>query len=93
MVQLDDGSRLEIASVHSLRWYQDASKQTSGLVSHPESNYGDHIIGYYPCGQSSGEWLYPETMGVSGRLPGLEPAALEGFSRYLTSKYGVSTRR
>lgn len=83
----DDGQRNGPASIHSLAWRRDAAKQVSTMVRHLEEKYGDHIVGYHPCGQTSAEWFY-EGMW-DGRLASFEGAARDGFRRYLRGKYGT----
>ncbi len=74
-----------LASIHSLVWRGDAARQVRLLVEHLEEKYGDRIIGYHPCGQSTAEWFY-EGMW-QGKLSGYEPPALAGFRDFLREKY------
>jgi beta-galactosidase len=80
----DDGSR-RLASVHSLAWREAAARQVSALVAHLERKYGDHVLGYHPCGQHTGEWFYEKMW--EGRLTSLEPVAETAFRRFLSEKY------
>jgi hypothetical protein len=86
----DDGQRNGPASIHSLAWRRDAARNTAALVRHLEAKYGDHMVGYHPCGQTSAEWFY-EGMW-DGRLSGLEGAGEAGFRAYLRGKYATEAR-
>lgn len=84
----DDGERDGGASIHSRRWREDASRQIRLMVRHLEEKYGDRIIGYHPCGQTSAEWFY---IGMwDGRLTGFEEAAATAFRGYLRRKYATT---
>ncbi len=78
----DNGERGQ-ASVASSIWRQEAGEALRGLVRYLESRYGNHIIGYHPCGQNTGEWFYDRVW--EGLLPGFEPPMLAAFRRYLRS--------
>ncbi|MBI3923514.1 MAG: beta-galactosidase [Armatimonadetes bacterium] len=82
-----DGKRNGPASIHSAAWRRDASRQIAILVKHLEEKYGDRIVGYHPCGQTSAEWFF-EGMW-DGRLASCEGAAREGFRRFLKGKYAT----
>jgi beta-galactosidase len=86
----DDGKRDGPASIHSPAWRRDAAQQVSAMVRHLEAKYGDHIIGYHPCGQTSAEWFFHGMW--EGRLGGFEGAALTGFRKYLAAKYHTDER-
>ncbi len=84
MMLFHDGTQ-GLASIHSEVWRRDALKQMQIMIRHLEEKYGDRIIGYHPCGQTSAEWFY---YGMwEGKLPGLERPALDGFRSYLEDKY------
>jgi hypothetical protein len=55
-------------------------------VEHLEARYGEHIIGYHPCGQNTGEWFYDQSW--SRKLNGFSPAMNRGFRRWIRRKYG-----
>jgi hypothetical protein len=81
----DDGAR-QTASVHSVVWRRDAARHVTALVSHLEEKYGDHLLGYHPSGQHTGEWFYDRMW--DGRLASFEPVAREAFRRWLAQAYG-----
>jgi len=87
VMQFADGKRDGPASIHSLAWRRDAATQVATLVRHLEAKYGDHMVGYHPCGQTSAEWFY-EGMW-DGRLASFEGVATEGFRRFLRGRYGT----
>lgn len=80
----DDGSR-GIASIHSRRWLNDALEHNAALIEYVERKYGDHILGYHPCGQNTGEWFFDNTW--EGKLSGLEPPARKAFREFIRAKY------
>jgi hypothetical protein len=82
----DDGKR-QTASVHSRIWRQDAARHLSALVAHLEQKYGDHVLGYHPSGQHTGEWFYDRMW--EGQLASFEPAARDAFRLWLRSAYGT----
>jgi len=86
----DDGKRDGPASIHSLVWRRDAATQIQSMVRHLEAKYGDNIIGYHPCGQTSAEWFFQGMW--DGRVPSLEPAAAAGFRRFLADRYATDQR-
>ena len=80
----DDGTR-GIASIHSDVCRREAGEHTAALIKHVEEKFGDHIIGYHPCGQNTGEWFFDMTW--EGRLSGFEPPAKEAFRKYVGARY------
>lgn len=88
----DDGKR-RTASVHSRIWRDEAAENVRALVRHLEEKYGDHMLGYHPTGQHTGEWFYDRVW--EGRLGGFEKPARDEFRTYLKGKYGsdVALRR
>ena len=80
----DDGSR-GVASMASEIWRRDAERSLRRYIEHVESRYGDHVIGYHPCGQHTGEWFYDRTW--EGRLAGFEPAFVRGFREFARTRY------
>ncbi len=80
----DDGKR-QTASVHSHIWRAAAAENVTALVKHLEEKYGDHILGYHPSGQHTGEWFYDRAW--EGRLSGFEPPARDQFRAFLKTRY------
>ncbi|MBC7330527.1 beta-galactosidase, partial [bacterium] len=72
-------------SVASPEWKRDTAEALKKLVKHLEEKYGDHIIGYMPCGQNTGEWFYYDSW--EGKLNCYEPAFEEAFRQWLKEKY------
>jgi len=81
----DDGST-GIASLHSRLWRREAAQLLKAYVKHVEEKYGDHVLGYHPSGQNTGEWFLEGSW--EARLTGFEPVAREAFRNWLKSKYG-----
>ena len=57
------------------------------LVRHCEKEFGDHILGYHPCGQHTGEWFYERSW--EERLSDFSPAMNMGFRKWLQMRYGT----
>ena len=45
----------------SPQYRRDAAERLAALVTHLEEKFGDHIAGYHPVGQNTGEWFYEDT--------------------------------
>ncbi len=76
VMQWDDGHR-EKAVPASPRYRRDAAERLTALIDHLEEKFGDHIAGYHPCGQNTGEWFYQNTWSRS--LNGYAPADLAAY--------------
>ncbi|MBC7330342.1 beta-galactosidase, partial [bacterium] len=72
-------------SVASPEWKKDAVEALKKLVKHLETKYGDHIIGYMPVAQNTGEWFYYDAGGA--KLNCCEPVFEEAFRQWLKEKY------
>ncbi|MGB9688716.1 beta-galactosidase [Thermogutta sp.] len=75
------------ASVASLLYREEAAARLRELVVHLEQVWGDHVAGYHPCGQNTGEWFYEDTWGTA--LSDYSPATAEAWQRWLKSKYAT----
>ncbi len=80
MMLYDNGQR-GLVSMASRKWRDEAGEALRLLVRHLESRYGEHIFGYHPCGQNTGEWFYDRVW--EGVIPSFEPPMLTAFRRYL----------
>ena len=58
----------------------------AALVEHLEAAFGDHIAGYHPCGQNTGEWFYESSWETP--LSGYSPVELTAWRQWLTNRYG-----
>lgn len=85
-LQYDDGSR-EPVCVASMVWREEMLRNLRALVEHCEARYGEHMLGYHPCAQHTGEWFYPKTW--DGLHCGFSPAMQRGFSAWLRKKYAT----
>lgn len=85
-LQFDDGSRGPVC-VASEKWRAEMLGNLRALVEHCEARYGEHMLGYHPCAQHTGEWFYPKTW--EARHCGFSPAMQRGFSGWLRAKYGT----
>lgn len=82
----DDG-RTEDVSMASEAWRQEMQVHLRALVRHCEEKYGDHMLGYHPCGQHTGEWFYQRSW--EPRLSDFSVAMSRGFSRWARERYGT----
>lgn len=84
MMLYDDGKR-QTASVHSRVWRRDTAAGLTAAIRYLEKKYGDHILGYHPSGQHTGEWFFDRAW--EGRLSGFEEPARAAFRDYVKAKY------
>ncbi len=79
--------------VASPDYLHDAAEQLHALVAYLEQKYGEHMAGYHPCGQNTGEWFYQETWGPA--LSGYSNESLRAWRRWLRQTYAddVQLRR
>jgi len=68
-------------------WRHDACEALRQFVRYLEEHYGDHVFGYHPCGQHTGEWFYQESW--TPKLHGFDRATGAGFRRWLETRYGT----
>ena len=85
-LQFNDGSRQPVC-VASEVWREEMLRHVRALVEHCEARYGDHMLGYHPCAQHTGEWFYPKTW--DGLHCGFSPAMRRGFAGWLRKKYAT----
>lgn len=83
MMLYDNGQR-GMVSIASQKWRDEAGKALRLLVRHLESRYAEHIFGYHPCGQNTGEWFYDRVW--EGVLPSFETPMQSAFRRYLRDR-------
>ncbi|MCL5271355.1 MAG: beta-galactosidase, partial [bacterium] len=83
-MQREDGHRGSMV-VASPQYRQDAAERLAALVTHLEATYGDHIAGYHPSGQNTGEWFYQDTW--NRLLNGYAPADLVAWRLWLAGRY------
>lgn len=81
----EDGSHLLHAVVASPRYRREAAARVAALVEHFEIKYGDHMAGYHPCGQNTGEWFYQNTWETL--LNGYAPADTTAWRAWLRQRY------
>ncbi|MGO8929285.1 MAG: beta-galactosidase [Limisphaerales bacterium] len=82
----EDGSQQQQAVVASPLYRRDAAARVAALVEHLESKFGEHMAGYHPCGQNTGEWFYQDTW--ENRLNGYATADTKGWRAWLRGRYG-----
>ena len=84
-MQWEDGSRSRHAVVASPLYRREAGERLSALVTHLEQNFGDHVAGYHPAGQNTGEWFYEATW--KRLLNGYAPADAREWRAWLRQRY------
>jgi beta-galactosidase len=82
----EDGSHQYTATPVSPVYRSEAAARVAALVSHLEAKFGDHMAGYHPCGQNTGEWFYLDTWGTL--LNGYSSADTNAWRAWLRGKYG-----
>jgi len=80
------GQRRRPAVVASPEYRRDASERLRALVEHLEAEFGDHVAGYHPIGQNTGEWFYQDTW--LSPLNGYSKASQTAWRRWLQDHYG-----
>ncbi len=80
VMQWEDGRRDHMV-VASPRYRRDAAERLAALVTHLEEKFGDHVAGYHPCGQNTGEWFYEDTWRRP--LSGYAPADAAAWKEWL----------
>lgn len=74
-----------VASPASPVFRKMAANRLAALVSHLEKRYGEHIAGYHPCGQNTGEWFYMDSW--EHPLNGYAPVDAVAFRAWLRARY------
>jgi hypothetical protein len=80
----DDGQTVSV-SMASEAWRAEMQVHLRALVRHCEARYGDHMLGYHPCGQHTGEWFYERSW--EPRLSDFSPAMNAGFRKWAENRY------
>jgi beta-galactosidase len=81
----EDGSQQHHAVVASPVYRRDAAARVAALVEHLEGKFGNHMAGYHPCGQNTGEWFYQDTW--ENKLNGYAPADARAWRKWLRERY------
>jgi len=81
----DDGSSKDAVPA-SPRFREEGAARLRELVEHVEAKFGEHVAGYHPTGQNTGEWFYEETWGDA--LNGYAPADRDAWRAWLRASYG-----
>ena len=86
VMQWEDGHRAK-GTPASPRYRRDAAEQLTAIVAHLEEKFGDHMAGYHPVGQNTGEWFYDDSW--KHPLSGYSPADLAAWRLWLKQRYGT----
>ena len=85
VMQWEDGHRAAAVPASPL-YRHDAAERLTALVAHFEEKFGEHVAGYHPVGQNTGEWFYEDTWNQP--LNGYAPADLREWRLWLKTRYG-----
>lgn len=75
-------------SVASEVWRQQACDHLARFVTHLESKFCEHILGYHACGQNTHEWFLMDSH--LAKLNCCEPAFLNSWRSWLRSRYATA---
>lgn len=81
----ESGTHPNIASPASELFKKEASIRLQKLVQHLENTLGEHIAGYHPNGQMTGEWFYQDSWDRP--LNGYSTCDTLAFRSWLKSRY------
>ncbi|MCX7827311.1 MAG: beta-galactosidase, partial [Verrucomicrobiae bacterium] len=84
VMQWENGRR-DRGVVASPRYRRDAAQRLAALIEHLEAKFGEHVAGYHPCGQNTGEWFYADTW--QRPLSGYAPTDLVAWREWLRARY------
>ena len=86
----ENGDHGGIASVASAVFATESSARLARLIDHIEAKYGNHIAGYHPNGQNTGEWFYFDSW--EHPLNGYAPCDATAFQKWVSRKYATVER-
>lgn len=75
-------------SVSSELYRREVGEHLKNCIEYIEKKYGDHILGYMPCGQNTYEWFYQNVWG--GGYPGYAPIDRIAWNEWLKQKYSTN---
>lgn len=80
-----DGKSIGIASMASEAWREDVLMNLRGYIRYWEEKHGDHVLGYHPSGQHTGEWFYNRSWEPVHS--GFEEPMRKGFAEWSKNRY------
>lgn len=86
VMRWEDGGHGNYAVPASPVYRREAAERLAALIVHLEQRFGEHIAGYHPSGQNTGEWFYEATW--KRPLNGYAPADLAAWRAWLRDRYG-----
>lgn len=84
VMQWEDGHRA-LAVPASPIYRHGAAERLTAFIEHVEAKFGDHVAGYHPDGQNTGEWFYEDAWKKP--LNGYAPADLKAWRLWLKERY------
>lgn len=88
LMRWEDGTHGGVASPASEPFRREGAVRLAALVRHIEQRFGDHVAGYHPTGQNTGEWFYMDTWEHA--LNGYSPCDVAAFRSWLRKRYSTS---
>ena len=86
VMQWEDGHRAMAVPASPL-YRKEAAERLTAFIQHVEEKFGDHVAGYHPDGQNTGEWFYEDTW--KALLNGYAPADLTAWRLWLKKTYAT----
>ena len=84
VMRWEDGRHGNYAVPASSLYRHDAATHLTALIEHLEQKFGNHIAGYHPTGQNTGEWFYMDTW--KRPLNGYAPADRKAWREWLRAR-------
>ncbi len=88
VMQWENGTSDHHAVPASPVYRRDASERLGALIKHLEQAFGDHVAGYHPAGQNTGEWFYEGAW--KPLLNGYAGADLMAWRAWLKGRYATN---
>lgn len=85
LMRWEGGVHQTLASAASVLFQKEASVRLALLIKHLETKYPDHMAGYHPNGQNTGEWFYFDSW--ERPLNGYAPCDTAAFRLWLRKRY------
>jgi len=85
-MRFSDGATVSWSMASEL-WRAEFPEHLRALVRHCEEKYGDHMLGYHPCGQHTGEWFYERSWEPV--LSDFSEPMSAGFRAWAAERYGT----
>ena len=85
LMRWENGDHGGWAAVSSELFQREGGERLKQFVEHVEAKYGEHLAGYHPVGQNTGEWFYADSWDRP--LNGYAPCDAIAFRKWLRTRY------